>query len=280
MAGRRRALCLGLAAAVLPGAGCGDDEGNGGNRPNPLAVIATASDVSTLTVLGLQAGTLGPLAFSSAPSPPFAVSAPADTLFPPPLLCPTVSTTVDSAADFLYFDFGEGCVSTLDGRFTAGFLTFTVTDNSLGNGLRFTADLDGFSRDGRCALGGILDVEERGSLLDLDASIVVFTQGSLGGALSGSFTAEPEDGPGTPYYCRTWTIEAGSGTMTIGGVDFAFGVQDTLTVSTCCAYPTRGVLSVVGDGFTPAFFDFGNGTCDSLAVLTIGGEKQTIALGY
>jgi hypothetical protein len=274
-------LGIALAASLLPG-GCGDDEeGGSGNRPNPLAVIAAASDVSVLSVLGLQAGTLGPLAFppGSAPAPGFA---PADSFFPPPLLCPLVTVTRDSLGDSMAFDFGDGCVSTMDGRFTEGRVTFDVTANSLGNGLRFTAaDLGGFSRDGRTVLGGDLFVEERGQLLDIDASLVSFAQGSLDAILSATFTAGPDgDGPGSPYYCRTWTIGAGSGTITVGGLDYGIAVLDTLVVSTCCAYPVRGTVSVTGDGRTPAFLDFGNGTCDSLAVLTIGGQTQAVVLGY
>jgi hypothetical protein len=274
-------LCV-LFAAAGPWTGCGDDdEGGGGGGPNPLAVIATASDVSVLSVLALQAGSLGPLAFPDfGPGPRFAF-APADTFFPPPLLCPMVSATGDSLGDSMTFDFGNGCVSTMDGQLTAGLVAFEAGTNTLGNGLRFSsADLGGFSRNGRTVLSGELAVEERGMLLDVDIPFTAFSQGSVDGSLSGSFTAGPSGDPADPYYCRTWKIGEGSGTATFGGLDYAFSVLDTLVVSTCCGFPLQGSLTVVREGRTPAFFDFGNGTCDSLAVLTIGGEKQTIVLGY
>jgi hypothetical protein len=266
---------------MIPWTGCGDDdEGGSGNGPNPLAVIATASDVSILSVLGLQAGTLGPLVFPALPVAPGFAAAPVDSFFPPPLVCPTVSTTGEALGDSLIFDFGEGCASTLDGQLTSGVLTFVVGANTLGNGLKFTAgDLAGFSRNDRTVVAGELTVEERGQLLDLDIPFAAVSQGSLDGTLSASLTAAPRDDP-PPYYCRTWAVGSGSGTATLGGLDYAFSVLDTLVVSTCCAFPVKGILSVIREGRTPAFLDFGNGTCDSLAVLNIGGEKQTIVLGY
>jgi hypothetical protein len=260
---------------VLFGPGCGDENGDENDRPNPAALITLASDLSVATSLALQAETLGEIGLPPA-APRFA---PADTLLPGEITCPLVGTTSDSLARFLTLDFADGCVSDLDGLTASGAVVFTVTDNALGNGTRLSAEFQGYARQGRRTEGG-LEAEERGQFLDISMSLLVLTGGSMGGILSGDLVAKRLSDPTGPAYCRDWMIDEGSGSMTISGFNYTFDVLDTLVVPTCCGFPVEGALAVTGAGLIPAFFDFGDGTCDSLATLTISGDRQTIALGY
>ncbi len=86
-----------------------------------------------------------------------------------------------------------------------------------------------------------------------------------------------------PAYCASWIIPSGSGSVegVVGSQEIAFGfsVTDTIFVSTCCAYPTAGELRITASGLIPATVDFGNGTCDNVATLTIAGRSQEITLG-
>jgi hypothetical protein len=71
-------------------------------------------------------------------------------------------------------------------------------------------------------------------------------------------------------------VEGGVGSQEIA---FGFSVTDTMFVSTCCAYPTAGILRITAGGMIPATVDFGDGTCDNVATLTIAGHSQQITLG-
>lgn len=267
-----------LTACSLVTPGCGDDETSGNNRPNPVAVIAAATDMAVLSGVSLQAALLGTLAFP--PVTPLS-PAPADTLFPPPLICPTVQTWSDSTgADTLSLDYGAGCPSVLDGQTVSGTVLLDVGSNTLGNGYRFLTNFQDYSRNERMITGGTMSAEERGFFVDVTAVDLILTGVAVGGTLDASFTAEGPMGSGDPFYCRDWTIASGSGTMTIGNTDYAVEVLEPLVIDTCCPYPREGLLSITVSGLTPAFFDYGTGVCDSLATLTIGGDTQTIVMGY
>jgi hypothetical protein len=65
-----------------------------------------------------------------------------------------------------------------------------------------------------------------------------------------------------------------------GLTPYNFDVLESLFLSTCYAYPMQGQMTITSSDLLPALLDFGEGTCDNLATLTVGGETDTISLGY
>ena len=104
-----------------------------------------------------------------------------------------------------------------------------------------------------------------------------FSEKSLGGLLTAALTANSQ-GSSSPG-CDDWLV-SGFGVETISGFDYSFDIIEALTINTCCAYPTSGEITISGSGLVPAFLDFGSGTCDNIATLTVAGETQTVTLGY
>lgn len=264
-------VILGLAIAL---SACGDDEENSkGSIPNSVALVATASDIAIVTSLGFQARTLAEL---SQPIPGAGLVLP-DTLFPGVLTCPVSDQVQDSTGTYLSMDYGPVCDSDLDGLPTSGAALFSLNFGGP-SGFDMSTELDTFAREGRL-LQGTLDIEQNLGLIDVHPRFLSLSGKSLSGVLSASFVGISK-GPTGPEYCRDWIIVDGGGSMTIGDFTYTVDVLDTLRISTCCPYPLEGEIMIGGGNLAPAFFDFGDGTCDNQARLTVGGESQTIALGY
>lgn len=265
---RRTGAILIAAAVGTFGLSCGDDETSHGL--NPLAVIAVASDVSLITVLGLQAHTAGRMTL-----PPFQAPGSAATPAPTVIACPAITAGGDS---LLQLDFGAGCVSDFDSTFGSGLLSFDTNPDPVLNTYNLSSQIDGYSRDGRL-VSGELELGDTGvNLVTLTASLVTFSGGGLGGLLSG-FLSTTEDMGQSVDYCTVWIAsEQSTGAMSIGDDLYGFTITAPLTFSTCCAYPTQGEMTVENSGRS-ATIDFGDGTCDNQAVMTVGGESQTIVLG-
>jgi len=248
---------------------CGDDESEGNDGLNPLAVIAVASDVSLITVVGLQAHTAGDMTLPvlSAPGLP-------TELVPAAIVCPAITAPGDS---LLVLDFAAGCVSDFDSTFGAGTLTFDVFPDPVLKTYGLSTQIDGYSRDGR-SVSGALDIGDTGvNLVNITPTLVAFSGGGLGGVLSAFLSATETSGVD---YCTVWSVSSqSSGAVSIGDDLYNFAVTAPIVFATCCAYPTQGEMTVSSSGKS-ATIDFGDGTCDNEAVLTLGGESQTIVLGF
>ena len=238
--------------------GCGDEDIDEDGLPNPIAVITLASDVSIASIVGLQEYGLV-----------------RDT--PGSLLCPLVQVFSDTTGPRgVDMEYGTGCTSDLDGTESAGLITATFVNQPLP--IDFFTDFQDYTRDGRAISGG-LDVDANGPVgtILLDPILLGFSLESLDGVMTAALTASSQ-GSSSPN-CDNWQL-TGFGAETIAGFDYDFDILEALTISTCCAYPVSGEIAVTGPGIVPAFIDFGDGTCDDKATLTIAGETQTITLGY
>ncbi|MCC6839281.1 MAG: hypothetical protein IT230_03905 [Flavobacteriales bacterium] len=92
---------------------------------------------------------------------------------------------------------------------------------------------------------------------------------------------------------RTWT--AGSGTLdpfddaykitgqgngvNRNGLPYTAAITSPLHVQIGCPFITQGIVQVTPEGLPVRTIDFGDGTCDNLAVFTVGGFSITIILG-
>ena len=265
-----RTWIVGLVTLLALNSGCGEDEETGGDVPDPRALIAVASDVSLITVLALQAQTLAEIGL-----PPITAPAPADTVLPGQITCPLV----EANPGLLGMDFGAGCTSDLDGTLGIGAVSFMATADSTLKTYRLLAEIQNFSRDGR-NVDGDLDIEDTGFTVNVNATLLTMSGAGPEGILSGFLSANRSPAAGIPAYCTAWSIDQGLGAMDIGNIPYNFDVTESLFFSTCCAYPTRGQMRVTSPGLPPALLDFGEGTCDNLAILTVGGETDTSSLGY
>ncbi len=283
----RPAALLGAAALILL-PGCNDGGSTDLRSPDPAAMASVATDVALVESVGLQAYVIAGLALTVGAlgpdrGPGSAAPAPADTVLEDRITCPTVITGRDAGTTTLRLDYGSGCTATLDSLRTSGSILYAVTAGTP-SGFDLSAEFDRFARGGRL-VDGILDVTAAGAQrVEIAASALNLNGPGPGGVLvDGSFTArlfpiEVPPVPVSPYV--PWRITEGSATVYNGSVGYTVGVSDTLTGSTGCPYPTGGEIVITAAGLLPARVDFGDGTCDDQAVLTVAGSSRTITLGY
>jgi hypothetical protein len=267
-----------------------DDKTRSDVAPDAPAMEAVAAGAAGASALGVQAYTLGILA--DVGRKPVVTStwnlAGGDTLLPGILTCPVVTAEAGGGSFLLRLNYGSGCVSKLDSLTTSGQIEFTAAALSP-SGLELTAEFRDFVRDGR-AVDGILEASgHTGEAVAISARALGLTGQGAAILLNADLSAQRVGAlvmdipPLEPAYCATWIIPSGSGSVegVVGSQEIAFGfsVTDTMFVSTCCAYPTAGILRITAGGMIPATVDFGDGTCDNVATLTIAGHSQEITLG-
>ncbi len=276
-----RFVLVWTAAAALAAAGCDNRNNPAPSSPDPEALTTAATDVGLTGSLGLQAYETVVLVFPSR-SPTAAPAAP-DTVLQGLIDCPVVvRDAVPAAGTSLLFDYGEGCASAFDGTVSSGEILYVATPRNP-DGWSLAAEFTSFAREGR-TVDGVFTVSGGGlDQATVSAVGLNLSGGGQGAILNGSLVAARRPRPPgsvDPVYCSTWWVTEGSGTLDTGTVIYQFAVLDTLAFTTCCPYPVSGKLGIAAGGFLPGTVDFGNGTCDDSATLTVAGQTRTITLGF
>jgi hypothetical protein len=70
---------------------------------------------------------------------------------------------------------------------------------------------------------------------------------------------------------------SGSGTNRNGN-DFSATITNPIGMEYACRYPTRGTVVVTRENLRERTIDFGSGTCDATATVTVNGNTKTITL--
>ena len=272
-------FCLVLAGVL---AGCGD-ETQPEKEPAVATAISLAQDLGAFATLAsdfyavVEVGYLRDDPVNKGISLHPVVG---DTLLPGVLTCPVVYMESSlGGVDALAVDYGEGCEAVLDGMLTSGGLRIFATQKPLG-GFTIGLEVQDLSR-GTATLNGDIALDgARDTVLVATPGLQLTREGKTAG-VSGSALLKRLSPlqTGGNQVCLNWSLESGAGVVSHDGAAWRFTVQSPVRRGACCPYPTQGSLRLDADGFVPVLIDFGNGTCDAEAEVTIGSRIQTVTLG-
>ncbi len=208
--------------------------------------------------------------------------------------CPTVtfSAPMGDFPNTMTIDFGTSCTSylgiersgkvmaTFTGPYaTAGTVITVTTDNYYVNGNKVegvkTDTNMGTNADGNMYFSVIVT---DGLITLPDATTISWDATRTREWLEGSGTTAFEDdayaisdGIGADY--------AASG-INRNGIAFTTHIVEPLIKEMDCLWITKGIFEVTPDGLETRSLDFGDGSCDNSATLTIGGYSTEITLPY
>lgn len=196
---------------------------------------------------------------------------------------PTPGTTFP---DTLIVDFGNGCTST-DGILRSGSITYIFSGKLSTPGTTISATFNNYVLNGD-TLEGVYSITNASTL-----SAITFTTSVTNGKISypndtsysfsGTKTAVLQIPPSNISDPTTFVFDITGGYT----VSDSYGESLTATVSTplvreeTCKNIVQGVTSFKytnGNASLSGDINYGNGTCDNLAVITIGSFTETVTL--
>ncbi len=200
------------------------------------------------------------------------------SLFPD---CVTITISSENEVTFVTYDFGLGC-EIGSGAIVSG--TLRLTYGPLVAATRtITFSFENFGYNNKGIAGGGTIYRERNNANGNPASTVnkdlqVTMQNGVVASVTGTRSAEWIEG----FASGTWTDNV---FLITGDRDIAFSsgfnhdllVLEALRRESTCDYFVSGVLEVTRNNGTGTL-DYGDGTCDNLAVLTINGQEYEITL--
>ncbi len=199
--------------------------------------------------------------------------------------CANLSVTGNFPARTITIDFGQGCVSS-NGVVRKGIVTVVLTDSLRKPGSVATVSFNNYFVNGYKVEGNI-----------------VWTNTTQLGTATRAWRREVTNGKITSPTAKTWThtsnvtftqiagvltpmnltddVHTVTGTHSVtnsSNISRTMSTQTALQKKANCANLDQGILNITGPNHT-AKIDFGNGTCDNLATVSIdGGASVTITL--
>jgi hypothetical protein len=198
----------------------------------------------------------------------------------------TLKTTAGSFPDTLIVDFGAGCTSSGDGIARSGSATYIFSGRLSTPGTVITASFNNYTVAGY-QLGGTYSLTNTttGSSLSLTSAV---TNGTI---------TYPDDSSYSFSGTKIVTLASGSltdissfvfnvtGGYTISNVNSGETLSATITTplekKETCRYVDAGVAAFVytkGSLTVDGTLNYGDGTCDNSAVITIGAATKTVTL--
>lgn len=183
-------------------------------------------------------------------------------------------------------DYGDGCTIEINGEtFTRkGKIEITITNRwFLPGAIRASKFIDFYVND--IKIEGTRTIENKGENAEGNIEFAItLTDGKISFNDTLIYKREAER---TKEWVRAanplndiWYIEGGCSGVNLDGYEYSHLVTEKLMVVRCEELKHRwtivqGVVEIVKNGNT-ATIDYGNGTCDNAAILTINGEEKEI----
>ncbi|MFT6851305.1 MAG: hypothetical protein ACJATA_002126 [Sphingobacteriales bacterium] len=191
--------------------------------------------------------------------------------------------TYDTAAfpKVITIDFGDGCEGRR-GKEKAGKIIITLSDSLYKTGATRTVEFDNFTIDGNPVIGSKI-LENKG--INSDGNMyfehnetfkVTTDRGEISKESSG--TKEWMTGFDTKTKEDDVFRLTGSGTFTSPKGTSSRTIAEPLIIDRSCGYPTQGIIEFTGGKKDDISINYGDGTCDDLAVITKDGEEKEIYL--
>lgn len=191
--------------------------------------------------------------------------------------------THDSANHHITIDFGSGCTG-LDGRVRAGKIQVDYSGNYFVQGSSHIVTLDSFYVDSK-RLQGSRIITNRGlnssSLMywTVEASNMKLT--STDGywrSWSSNRHRELLSGGGDNQWANdVYRINGSADGTNSNGFDFTIMIND-LVRDNSCHWITSGSIAITPSNRITRTIDFGNGSCDDQATVTVGNKTTSISL--
>ncbi|MBI1222859.1 MAG: hypothetical protein GC180_09675 [Bacteroidetes bacterium] len=190
--------------------------------------------------------------------------------------CATV--TLDQSNKKIKVDFGSSNCLCKDNRFRRGVLdiTYTKTYWDSGNVITITPSnyyVNDYGLNGTKMVTNLgLDANSNPHWqVDVNGTVIKPLNGGTVGWICNRIMHWVA-GSGTPanWTDDAWEMEGSATLTTSSNAVYNLDIQSNLHRALACAYIDKGVLQISKTGITPRIIDYGNGTCDNDATLTVG----------
>ncbi|HTQ28670.1 MAG TPA: hypothetical protein VMI35_11095 [Puia sp.] len=181
-------------------------------------------------------------------------------------------------------DFGGGCTSA-DGITRKGKITYVFSGKLITPGTTITATFTNYSVYGY-TLQGTYSITNMSS----PAAGIAFKTQVTGGNITfpntisysyaGTKTITQTGGTGTPtnFADDVYSITGGNSISSSVGNTLVDTISTALVKQAACGYISSGIVSFTFNSTLNGTFDYGNGTCDSLATIKVGALTATVSL--
>lgn len=184
-------------------------------------------------------------------------------------------------------DTGEGACMNRKGKQLSGMIVIEVTDDMSNPGASRTVMFKDFYVGDRQLVGQKVETNITNASDEIEAATVVFSMESNIEMIHTDGRSRTKETSGT----RTWVsgfdtedvsddvfMLEGKGTMTCSsGNTSTREIIEPLLVDRSCDHITEGIVEMMRDDETRTL-DFGDGTCDNIAVMTKDGEAEEVNL--
>ncbi|HLK31112.1 MAG TPA: hypothetical protein VKT28_21210 [Puia sp.] len=201
--------------------------------------------------------------------------------------CANVTVSGSSFPITLKVDFGAGCTSN-DGIQRSGSITYTFTGKLSTAGTTVSAQFDNYTVNGD-TLSGTYSISNTTTNILSPTFTTTVTDGHIGYqndtaySFSGTKTAAVSSSTNTPGDVTSliFTVTGNYSISNSFGESLTANVTTPLIKKVACAHIDTGVIAFTytkGTASVSGTLDYGNGTCDANAVITIGSFTKNITL--
>jgi hypothetical protein len=200
--------------------------------------------------------------------------------------CPAISSTATTTLPIVVtLDWGTGCTSTVDGITRSGKITVSLSGLMNVAGSVATFSFSDFKADGNKITGTHkitykgpnagnswprYEVLTEAKIEFPDTKFITYRASYIRLQSEGSATATLDD--------DVWRIEGTSSGVTREGKAWTASYPSALVKKNSCKWFSSGSVLVTPTGELPRTINFGDGTCDNKATLTIDGKTTDILL--
>lgn len=195
--------------------------------------------------------------------------------------CVTITVSMQNGVKFVTLDFGQGC-QLQNGAVVSGKIYLTYNPSQSGT-ITITYDLENFAHNNKFIAGGGSLFRERNNANGnpqhtVNHELEVTFPNGLVVDIDGTRVSEWIEGVGSGTWSDNVFLVTGN-----RDIDFSTGfshyaiVIDPLRKEVSCPHFVSGTVEITRNNGM-GILDFGDGTCDNLAILTVNGVEYTIIL--
>jgi hypothetical protein len=199
--------------------------------------------------------------------------------------CATVNNDTTVTPHVLTIDFGPTNCMCADGRNRRGKILVSYNGRYRDSGHVHTITFDGYHVDNHKVLGS-----KQVTNMGHNSSSQTFFNIAVNGMVIKPVTGDTITRIATRT--RTWTagestlvknddvyeITGKDSTVRASGKIFTANITSPLVVAVNCNWIKQGVIQITPQGGTPRTLNYGSGTCDKFATVTVGTKSRTITL--
>lgn len=209
-------------------------------------------------------------------------------------VCATVTFSFSNKADqdTIVVDFGAGCVCNdgrtrkgqiivyYSGKFKSPGSTHTITFNNYyvdNNKVDGTKTVTNNGKDGNGNMNWSVSVN--GTITLAAGGVITWTSNRTTTLLLGWNTADS-----TITWAKSkWSVTGNANGTSAKGVDYTATITSPVVRDLTCTnigrrHFTQGVVDIARTGKKPCTIDFGDGTCDNIAIVTINGKTYKVEM--